>query len=529
VARLVLGIGFGPEAAAKWLGSLPFVEYAEPDRIISIAETMPNDPSFGNQWALHQPSDVDIDAPQGWDITTGSASTAVAVTDTGIDYTHPDLYLNIWLNLGEIPALFRSGLVDTNSDGELDFYDLNSLSSFSTVALDSGNAPINGWATRDLNANNRRDAGDLLADPAWCDSNDADGNGYRDDLVGWNYVANSNNPWDDNSHGSHVSGTIAAISNNGIGVAGVAWNARILPLKFLNSTGSGATSHAISAIHYASANGARVINASWGGGIGTATLSDAIRVAGERGTVFVAAAGNNASNNDASPFYPASYRHPNEIVVAAINKWGELATFSNYGATMVDLAAPGQSILSTVPGGYASKSGTSMAAPHVSGVVALLAGFQPDFTPAQLVDLVIGNAKPLAGLVGKTVSGGYLSAHASLIAAGLDPPIPSPDPPAPLPAAPTNLTSVATAWNSIQLTWTGSSGASGYTIEQSATGTSGWSVVGTVSSSTTTFSNGGLLAQTTYFYRVFATSSVGNSPYSGVASATTPARPGKRR
>src|SRR5262249_30714117 len=163
-----------------------------------------------------------------------------------------------------------------------------------------------------------------------------------------------------NGHGSHVSGIIAAAGNNGIGVVGVDWNAQIMPLKILGSDGSGTTDAAGSAVYFAVAHGARVINASWGGGDPSPALQNAISSAGAHGVVFVAAAGNSSASNDVIPTYPASYRLSNEIVVAAVDSSGNLASFSNYGATTVDVAAPGVNILSTVPGGYAWYSGTSM-------------------------------------------------------------------------------------------------------------------------------------------------------------------------
>lgn len=256
-----------------------------------------------------------------------SSSVVVAVIDSGIDYTHVDLASNIWTNPREV-------------------------------------------------AGNGRDD---------------DGNGYVDDVRGWNFVANNNNPMDDNGHGTHVAGTIGAVGNNGIGISGVAWNVKMMALKFLDSSGSGVLSDAVAAIDYARVNGAKIVNASWGGGGFSSALQAAIQRFQNSGGVFVAAAGNEARNNAQTASYPANYALANVISVAASTRSDTLASFSNYG-TNVDIAAPGAGILSTVPGNaYASYSGTSMATPHVAGALALLWGQSPALTATQLIDLVMAN------------------------------------------------------------------------------------------------------------------------------------------
>lgn len=224
-------------------------------------------------------------------------------------------------------------------------------------------------------------------------------------------MTDTNKPMDDNGHGTHVSGTVGAMTNNGVGVSGVVWNAHILATKFLDGTGNGSTADGIWAIRYAAQMGARAINASWGyqasAGETDPALSSAVSYAGGLGSVFVAAAGNASVNNDTNVFIPASFRLPNEIVVAATDAQGNFAGFSNYGPTTVDVAAPGVSILSTYPGAhYAQISGTSMAAPHVTGIIGLLAGVHPDWTAQQLVQRVVATAKPLPGLSGKVITGG---------------------------------------------------------------------------------------------------------------------------
>ena len=224
--------------------------------------------------------------------------------------------------------------------------------------------------------------------------------GYANDLHGWNFCANNNNPQDDFFHGTHVSGTIGAVGNNGAGVAGVTWSVKIMPLKFLDSTGAGTTSNAVNAVYYAVKNGAQILSNSWGGGGYTQSLKDAIDYANAHNVLFVAAAGNSSSNNDSTPAYPADYTSPNIIAVAATDDNDQLAYFSNYGANSVQLAAPGVGILSTfptvataamtsygLPTKYGQISGTSMATPHVSGAAALALGQNPSLTVAQLKTL----------------------------------------------------------------------------------------------------------------------------------------------
>ncbi len=272
----------------------PEVEYAEPNYIVNAALT-PNDPNLYKLWGLNNTgqtggtSDADIDAVEAWDITTGSNNVVIAVIDSGvainsnISVGHPELTDNIWTNPGETSCT---------------------------------------------------------------DSIDNDGNGYIDDCYGWDFVDNDNDPMDYAGHGTHVAGTIAAIGNNNQGITGVMWDASIMPLRFLDATGSGNTADAVSAIIYASENGAHIINNSWGGGGFSQALEDAINASN---TLIVCAAGNSGSNNDTNPFYPASYSSDNIISVAATDHNDNLAYFSNYGASSVDIAAPGVNIYSTFP------------------------------------------------------------------------------------------------------------------------------------------------------------------------------------
>jgi subtilisin family serine protease len=248
----------------------------------------------------------------------------------------------------------------------------------------------------------------------WTNPNGGTDRSFPGDLHGWNFLDGSGNIQDNNGHGTHVAGTIAATGNNGYGIAGVDWGARIMPLKFIASDGSGSIDNAVAAIYFAVDHGAAVINASWGGNDQSPALDDAIRYAWVHNVVFVTAAGNESANNDLVRSYPADDRLPNQISVAAIDQNGNLATFSNYGPTTVDLAAPGVDIKSTVPGGFATYSGTSMAAPFVTGVVALVRGQFPQLSAAQAVQRVLGTTKPLSSLAGKTVTGGVVDAYYAL-------------------------------------------------------------------------------------------------------------------
>ncbi|MCO5797318.1 MAG: S8 family serine peptidase [Dolichospermum sp. LBC05a] len=337
-------------------------KYIEPDYIVTKAVTIPNDPGFGQLWGLNNTGqnggtpDADIDAPEAWDIQTGNPNLVIGVIDTGVDYNHPDLVGNIWTNPGEI-------------------------------------------------------AGDGI---------DNDNNGYIDDIRGWDFAYNDNNPSDVDGHGTHVSGTIAGKGNNGVGVTGVAWNAKIMPLKFLNDQGSGTLSAAILAINYATAKGVKITNNSWGGGGYSQALYDAINAAGQQGALFIAAAGNSGQNADLYPMYPAAYNLANIISVASTNRYDSLSYFSNYGLTSVDLGAPGEDIYSTTPNNtYSTFSGTSMASPHVAGAAALVWSQNPTWTAQQVKNTLMNTGDPIAALAGKTVSGKRLNVFNALAAANL--------------------------------------------------------------------------------------------------------------
>ncbi len=333
------------------------VEYAEPNFILHALNT-PNDPKFNDLWGMNNTGqtggkfDADIDMPEAWDKTTGSADIIVGVIDTGVDYEHADLKANMWTNPNEIP-------------------------------------------------NN---------------GTDDDNNGYVDDVRGWDFINNDNDPMDDNEHGSHCSGTIGAVGNNAIGVAGVNWTVRIMPLKFLGANGSGSSSDAIKAIIYGADNGANVLSNSWGGGGFSQALLDAINYANSKGVLFVVAAGNESNDNDQSPTYPANYAADNLIAVGASTDNDDIAGFSNYGAATVQLAAPGEEILSTTPmDRYAYLSGTSMATPHVAGAAALIwAYYMPHSNKDNVKYRIFGGVDYIAKMDGKFLLNGRLNVNNSL-------------------------------------------------------------------------------------------------------------------
>ncbi len=344
------------------------VEYAEPNYILH-ADLTPNDPRFGELWGLQNTGQTiqgvpgtpgaDISAVAAWDISTGSRGNVAAVIDTGIDYTHPDLAANVW----SAPSAF-------------------------TVTIGGRN----------------------ITCPAGSHS--------------FNAITNVCDPLDDNNHGSHVSGTIGAVGNNGVGVVGVNWTASIMGSKFLDVSGSGTTANAINAIEFAiqakaafSTTGAanvRVLSNSWGGGAFSQALLDEINKANANEMLFVAAAGNSASDNDVTPHYPSSYNTPNMVAVAATDNTDALASFSNFGATSVHLGAPGVNILSTIIGGnYDYLSGTSMATPHVSGA-AMLVLSACALNTTNLKTNILNNVDADPALAGITVSGGRLNVNKAI-------------------------------------------------------------------------------------------------------------------
>jgi thermitase len=355
------------------------VEYAEPNFEIKLDDPIqkvepsdglyressanqPNDPLFNEQYALNNPrSDggprADIDALKAWKTTKGSDEVVVAVLDSGVDYNHVDLVSNMWTRPANVPAY---------SDDELGTFN-----------------DLNGY-----------------------DGTSAEG-AVRD-------------PMDDNGHGTHCAGIIGAEGDNGEGIAGINWKVKIMPLKFLGRGGFGSTSDAIEAINYAidrKKNGVnvRIISASWGSNSKSKALEDTIRAAGDAGILFVAAAGNDGSDNDRRPHYPSNYDLPNVISVAALDRMDHLASFSNFGVKSVHVAAPGKAIVSTWLGNdYREASGTSMATPYVSGVAALIIANEPRISMKNLRERILKTTDKLDSLNGKVVSGGRICAANAL-------------------------------------------------------------------------------------------------------------------
>jgi subtilisin family serine protease len=331
------------------------VAYAEPDylQLASTTTTAPNDPRYGQQYALlDAPAGHDIDAPAAW--ATRMSCARVAILDTGIDTDHPDLVGNL---------------------------------------AKSGDKPNNG--------------------------KDDDRNGWVDDTYGLDVTKGEGSGEDDDGHGTHVAGIVAARTNNAQGVAGTCWSAQLLAVKFMNRRGKGSTSNAISGIEYAVKQGVKIINCSFGSSTSSSSLKDAISYAQQHNVLLVIAAGNNGDDIDKTPTYPASYPNSNILAVAATDNEDQLASFSNYGSSGVDLAAPGDDIVSTyLGGGYKTLSGTSMAAPYASGVAALLRKQEPDATAADLRYAIRSQVDKQPALKGKVGSGGRLNAARALTSIG---------------------------------------------------------------------------------------------------------------
>ena len=273
----------------------------------------------------------------------------------------------------------------------------------------------------DTNSDGLITASDLLASTSvggWADGSTQDGfTDTPDDLIGWNFVSNTNNPADQEGHGTFTAGEIGEMTNNALGGAGVVWNAQIMPVQFLDSSGSGSSTAAAQAIEYAVNHGAKVINASWGGYGTDATIAAAIQYADTAGVIIVAAAGNSAADDDTNWFSPASYssQYANVISVAAIASDGTLASFSNYGTGTVQLAAPGLGVSGVaLNSGYTTDSGTSMAAPLVTGTIALVEAAHPTWSMSQVIDAVLDHTTPDPALAGKVTTGGIVNAGAAV-------------------------------------------------------------------------------------------------------------------
>jgi len=469
--------GHSVDAALAAYRGNPDVLYAEPNYRVQAALT-PNDPQFSSLYGLNNAGqtggtpDADIDAPGAWDITTGSQDIVVAVIDTGVDYTHEDLAANMWVNSAEIPG----------------------------------------------------------------NGQDDDANGFVDDVHGYDFFNRDGDPYDDNFHGTHVAGTIGAVGNNGIGVAGVNWGVKIMALKFLDSGGGGWTEDAIAAVNYATmmrASGVdiRLTSNSWGGGAYSQALADAIEAGGDAGILFVAAAGNDGVDADFSPMYPAAYDSPYIVSVAATDHFDQYAYFTNWGATSVDLAAPGVDILSTMPGNqYGYLSGTSMATPHVSGAAALVWSAYPDATPLEVKQRLMAGAEYIGDLGGNAFRPTLTNGRLNVLNAMED----DSTPPDPI----TGLTAVESTINTVTLAWiaTGDDGSEGtatsYDVRYSTSPItdSNWdsatralgAPLPQASGSPESFTVAGLSPDENYYFGVRALDNTGNaSPLSDVVQAST--------
>ena len=385
--------GADPVAAARTLSRTPGIRHAEPNWL-STTDLIPNDTLFSDQWGFHNThqahpvwdpgpsthrglSGADGQVTEAWDTTEGTPDTVVAIIDTGVDLTHPDLSANLWTNPGEIPG--------------------NSI--------------------------------------------DDDDNGYVDDVHGWDFFAGDDTPQDANGHGSHVAGIVAAVADNAEGVAGVCPGCTVMALRAGGANGSLPLSAILQATSYAWRNGADVINMSFGSHTWSAFERRSIEIAGANGALVVAAAGNDASDNDylrwirgspVGPSYPASFDLPNLISVAASNDQdfygyrtgcfirtrSPACLFTNWGRTSVDLAAPGVDIQSTWrSGGYQIEDGTSMASPFVAGVAGLVKSQNPSYTPSDVKNAILNSVDHPADIRGRySVTAGRVDAAAALTA-----------------------------------------------------------------------------------------------------------------
>lgn len=408
---MTLPQGVSPLAAIDQYKLRSGVNFAEPDWTIT-PESIPNDPRFAEQWSLQNigqninvsgpgVSGADIDITTPWNTSTGSTSVIVAIVDTGIEYTHPDLAANMWVNAGEI-------------------------------------------------------AGNGIDD---------DSNGYIDDVNGYDFGDSDSNPAPDpaagNEHGTHVAGIVGAVGNNGLGVSGVNWNVSLMAVKVFSDTQNTFVSAIVDGLNYAVDNGAFVSNHSYNTGRGGPIQAHqaAVAYAQSKGHVFVASAGNTGEDNDVINHYPSDFPFDNVVAVAATDNSDGKASFSNFGPTTVHLGAPGVDILSTVTGGtYAYLDGTSMASPHVAGVVAYIKSIRPDLDYKQILAAIFAGVDPLPGLAGITITGGRVNVSNAISHLPVKP---DPEPGVPTMLAPAPLLSQALP----QFQWTVGANAVSYDLE----------------------------------------------------------------
>ena len=452
----------GVEKAISTLRQLPGVEFAEPNVIINYDT---DDTHFSKQWALNNSgqtggtTDANIDAPEAWNVHTGSSDFVVAIIDSGIDFSHDDLSANIWTNPGE-----TGGGKET-------------------------------------------------------DGVDNDGNGYIDDYRGWDFFGGDNNPTDTLYplyHGTHVAGIIGAKGNNGEGIAGICWDVKLMILEFWS------LSEAISAISYASNNGARVINASWGTPENLQSLYNAVNYARTKGVLFVAAAGNYSSDpdldNDQYPYYPASYTLTNVIAVLATDHNDDITGYSHYGNTSVDLGAPGGAgdgtgrIYSTKPyDDYQYMTGTSMAAPHVTGAAALAWSKIPLMNYTQVKDRILEKTDYVPDLINKCVSDGRLNLYSIMYDSAA-------------PSAPSNPSGESYSWQSIHIAWTdNATNEIGFEIQRQKSGEGSFTSIGTVGKNSVSYTDTTAYGNIVTYYKIRGYNMAGNSDFTDTLTYTIPA------
>lgn len=439
-----LNDGVDIKSAMQSYMSDPNIEYAEPNYKRYIRATTPNDTYFSQQWALWNTgafaggtAGADIKAPLAWDYSRGSDRLVVAVIDTGVDYNHEDLFGKIWQNTGEICT---NGIDD-------------------------------------------------------------DGNGYVDDCFGWNFVNNNRDPIDDNGHGTHCAGIIGATTNNNLGISGILWNVKIMPLKSLSASGGGSVADAVLALNYAVRMGARIVNASYGSNTFSQAEYDSISNANDNGVLFIAAAGNDSNNNDFTPHYPSNYGLPNIISVAASDQRDNIASFSNFGPNSVHVAAPGVYILSLIPNNrFENKDfwpGTSMATPQVVGLAGLIMT-QPEyvsqaFSIYQIRAIIETYVDRLTAFENKVNTSGRINAYKSVTSL----------------LSPTNLQVSTSGPTSVEplrviLNWRNNgTGLDNIRIERMRSGVdTNFVEIAQVSPDATTYTDNAVVGEATYTYRI---------------------------
>ncbi len=384
-----------------------------------------------------------INAPTAWNAATDCAATTVAVIDSGVDYEHTDLAANIWTNPADI-------------------------------------------------------AGDGI---------DNDGNGYIDDTMGWDFVADDNDPMDENGHSTHVAGTIAAVGDNALGVTGLCWGGQIMALRAFDAEGNGTVADVIEAMHYARTKGVGVVNASYAGANFSQAEYDAISFLNDAGILLIVAAGNESADNDRLPSYPAGYDLTNIIAVAATDSNDRLASFSNFGPATVHVAAPGDSVLSTyLNNDYAFGSGTSMAGPHVSGLAALVWSANPGLAASQVRARILDGVDRLGDLSGKIFTAGRINAYNSLLN---------------IPAPPSRFGVSGASNSQIVLGWDGNySDAVSVKIERRESAEGAFAEIALVAPGASVYRDTGVEVSKTYSYRARANNGQNDSVYTSETSAT---------